>query len=145
MRTFDDFVIEQENKQLKPNGFAILKPGFQKYKDEWLKLMKDCGWRILDKSASTLTYGQAKELYKMHKGKDFYEDLVKYMSSEPCLCCACYKDCDDPIKEMCEIKDIVRQNWGIDDMKNCMHSSDSIYNVGREANICIQTGDTAYL
>jgi nucleoside diphosphate kinase len=44
----------------------------------------------------------------------------------------CYKDCKDPIKDMKSIKDKVRKIWGKDDMRNAMHSSDSIDNVNRE-------------
>ena len=74
----------------------------------------------------------------MHKDKPFYDDLCKYMSSNECVCCSCYKKCDNPIKEMKDIKDIVREKWGIDDMKNAMHSSDSLENVNRENNIIMK-------
>ena len=54
------------------------------------------------------------------------------MSSGDCLSCMCYKDCKYPIKDMKAIKDKVRKIWGKDDMRNAMHSSDSIDNVNRE-------------
>ena len=79
------------------NGFVILKPEFLDHSEEWLKILQDNEWDILDKQTLTLTNEQAHELYKMHKGKDFYEDLCKYMSSGKCLCCKCYKECADPI------------------------------------------------
>ena len=125
----------KESKDDYVNGFVILKPEFLDHSDEWLKILQDNEWDILDKQTLTLTNEQAHELYKMHKGKDFYEDLCKYMSSGKCLCCKCYKECADPIEDMDKIKDEVRKKWGKDDMKNAMHSSDSLQNAARESKI----------
>ena len=36
---------------------------------------------------------------------------------------------------MDKIKDEIRKKWGKDDMKNAMHSSDSLQNAARESNI----------
>ena len=52
-----------------------------------------------------------------------------------CLCAKCYKECEDPIEQMDSLKDKVRDKWGKNDMKNAMHSSDSIENVKRESKI----------
>jgi nucleoside diphosphate kinase len=57
------------------------------------------------------------------------------MSSEDCLCCICHKDCEDPVKDMKSLKDTVRDRWGKSEMKNAMHSSDSLKNVNREKEI----------
>ena len=125
----------KESKDNYVNGFVILKPGFLDHSDEWLKILQDNEWDILDKQTLTLSKEQAEELYKMHKGKDFYDDLCKYMSSGECLCCKCYKECSDPIEDMDKIKDEIRKKWGKDDMKNAMHSSDSLQNAARESKI----------
>ena len=127
-----------KESQLEMNGFVILKPEFLEWEDPWLDLLKNKGWQIIQKKKCQLSNDQCKELYKMHKGKPFYDDLCKYMSSDKCICCSCYKKCDNPIKEMKDIKDIVREKWGIDDMKNAMHSSDSLENVNRENNIIMK-------
>ena len=60
------------------------------------------------------------------------------MSSGDCICCSCSKKCDDPIKDMNKIKDKVRKQWGKDDMKNAMHSSDSLKNVDIESKLCLE-------
>ena len=114
------------------NGFCILKPEFLEYSDDFCKLLENNGWKIIQKQVRTLTEEEAKELYKDKSKEDYYEDLCKYMSSGDCLSCMCYKDCKDPIKDMKSIKDKVRKIWGKDDMRNAMHSSDSIDNVNRE-------------
>ena len=117
------------------NGFVILKPEFLDHEEEFIKLLNNNGWDVIQKQKRTLTGDEAGELYKMHKDKDFYKDLCKYMSSGDCLCCMCYKDCKDPIKDMDALKDKVRKTWGKDDMKNAMHSSDSLQNALRESKI----------
>ena len=117
------------------NGFVILKPEFLDHEEDFMTLLKNNGWKVIQKKRGALTQEQAEALYKPHKGKEFYHDLVKYMCSGDCLCCSCQKDCDDPIKDMSGLKDKVREKWGKDEMKNAMHSSDSQENVDREAAI----------
>lgn len=114
------------------NGFCILKPGFLEYLDEFCALLENNGWKIIRKQVMTLSVETAKELYKDKKDEDYYNDLCTYMSSGDCLCCMCHKECEDPIKDLKKLKDRVRKSWGIDDMKNAMHSSDSLENVNRE-------------
>ena len=114
------------------NGFVILKPGFCNHEDEWCKMLGNNGWKIIQKKKFKMTPETAKALYTMHKSKPFYDNLCTYMSSDDCICAMCYKDCEDPIGDMKTIKDKVRNAWGIDDMKNAMHSSDSLDNVKRE-------------
>ena len=125
----------KEDKDMYNNSFVILKPEFLSYKNEWIEMLQNNKWDILDKKQLTLSKDQAAELYCMHKGKDFYDDLCKYMSSGECLCCKCYKECNNPIEEMDKLKDQIRNKWSKDDMKNAMHSSDSLQNVKRESKI----------
>lgn len=141
MISLRQYIQEQKNKELKsdikePNGFVILKPGFLEHEQSWLNMIESDGWQIIRKRTTILSYDQCKELYKIHTSKRFYNDLCEYMSSADCICAICYKMCDDPIGDMKKLKDKVRDIWGVDDMKNCMHSSDSLKNVEREATIC---------
>ena len=130
------FLLKEETNQI--NGFVILKPEFLDHEDEFIKLLNNNGWNIVQKQKRKLSDNEAKELYKMHKDKDFYNDLCKYMCSDDCLCCQCYKDCKDPIKDMNALKDKVRKTWGKDEMKNAMHSSDSLENVNRESKLIFE-------
>ena len=132
MKTLIQFIKEQ-NAEL--NAFVILKPEFLKYEQQWLDMLKNNDWQIIQKKKLKLTHAQAEELYKMHKDKDFYKDLCNYMSSDDCICCTCHKDCKDPINEMKKLKDKARDAWGKSEMKNAMHSSDSLKNVERESKI----------
>lgn len=121
------------------NGFVILKPGFTKYKDQLLTLLKNDNWQPIQIGRLTLSGKQAKELYSPHKDKDFYNDLCSYMTSGEIIAISLHKDCQDPMVDMNKIKDKVRTAWGNgDDMKNVMHSSDSLENVERESKIIFQ-------
>jgi len=137
MKSFKKTYIINENVN-GINGFVILKPEFLNHKENFLKMLSNNGWQIIQKNERTLSLEEAKELYKMHSKKDFYNDLCKYMSSSNCLCCSCHKDCKDPIKEMNDLKDKVRKTWGKDEMKNGMHSSDSLENVNRESKLIFE-------
>ena len=130
MKTLIQFIKEQSAEL---NAFVILKPEFLKYEQQWLDMLTNNDWQIIQKKKLKLTHEQAEELYKMHKDKDFYKDLCDYMSSDDCICCN--KDCKDPIKEMKKLKDKARDAWGKSEMKNAMHSSDSLKNVERESKI----------
>lgn len=133
MKTLIQYIKESDNTQI--NAFVILKPEFLSHEDDFLSMLKNNGWQIVQKQTLQLTHEQAQELYKMHKDKKFYEDLCKYMSSDKCMCCTCHKSTDKPIEEMNKIKDKIRNAWGKSEMKNAMHSSDSIENVNRERKI----------
>ena len=132
MKTLIQFIKEQSAEL---NAFVILKPEFLKYEQQWLDMLTNNDWQIIQKKKLKLTHEQAEELYKMHKDKDFYKDLCDYMSSDDCICCTCHKDCKDPINEMKKLKDKARDTWGKSEMKNAMHSSDSLKNVERESKI----------
>lgn len=133
MKSLTQFILESKNLEL--NGFCILKPEFLDHEEDFLALLKNNDWNIVQKKKLLLSKEQSENLYSPHKDKDFYKDLCDYMSSGECLCCSCHKDCEDPIEDMKKLKDKVRKNWGKDEMKNGMHSSDSLENVNRESKI----------
>ena len=69
----------------KTTTLALIKPdayGAGK-KDEIVKMIKDSGFNILAEKEYTMTMDVAKEFYKEHEGKPFYETLTTWMSSAP--------------------------------------------------------------
>ena len=136
MKSLTNYICEAMQKKF--NGFAILKPEFLDIQDDFEDMLEDNGWKISDLTKIKMSLDDAKNLYKSHEKEDFYDDLCKYMSSGKCIAYELYKDCEDPIKDLKKLKDKVRDKWGKDDMKNCMHSSDSKENVKREADICFK-------
>jgi len=135
MKSLVEYITEKL-KEVPYNGFAILKPEFLDNQEDFEKELEDNGWKISDLTKIKLSLDDAKKLYDCHKDEDFYDELCKYMSSDKCIAYKLYKDCEDPIKDLKKVKDEVREKYSKDDMKNCMHSSDSKENVTREAEIC---------
>ena len=127
---YEDVVMSPE-----PNGFCMLKPEFNEYGPEFVALLKNKGWKVLDHVSKKFSPNEAEDFYKGLKDKPFFHKLCNYMSSGPCECYKCHKRCKDPIGEMKAFKKQVREQWGIDEMKNAMHSSDSPEAVIRECGI----------
>jgi nucleoside diphosphate kinase len=131
---YEDLVLNPS-----PNAFCMLKPGFTQYKDEFEKQLAAKGWKIINCCAKKFTRQEIEEFYSCHKDKDFFIKLCDYMITGHCECYSCYKRCDDPIKEMNKFKDKIRDEWGEDEMRNAMHSSDSKENVIRECSLAFNT------
>lgn len=135
MKSLKEYILEEVSEV---NGFCILKPEFLDYSDDWFNMLQNNGWQIVQKKQMKMSHDLASKLYACHKDKDFYKDLCNYMSSDDCICCICHKNCDNPIKDMDILKDKVRKAWGKSDMKNAMHSSDSLNNVTRERKLIFE-------
>ena len=72
----------------------------------------------------------------MHSEEPFYKDLCKYMSSDISVgYCLNYTGKGDPIEMANKLKDEIREQFGKDEIRNAIHSSDSEANVVREAKI----------
>lgn len=131
---FEDMVLAPE-----PNAFCMLKPGFNQYKDEFERLLKLNGWKIIKHCTKQFTRPEIEDFYIMHKDQGFYHKLCDYMITEACECYSCYKRCKDPYKEMGDFKKKIRDEWGEDEMKNGMHSSDNKDNMLKECNIAFNS------
>ena len=131
---FEDVVLSPE-----PNAFCMLKPGFNQYKDEFERLLKLNGWKIIKHCTKQFTRPEIEDFYIMHKDQGFYHKLCDYMITEACECYLCYKRCKDPYKEMGDFKKKIRDEWGEDEMRNGMHSSDNKENMLKESNIAFNT------
>jgi len=69
----------------KSTTLALIKPdayGAGK-KDDIVNMIKNNGFTILAEKEYTMTMDVAKEFYKEHEGKPFYETLTTWMSSAP--------------------------------------------------------------
>ena len=131
---YEDVVLKPE-----PNGFCMLKPGFVQYKDEFEKQLKAKGWIIVNQCTKRFGRPEIEDFYSCHKDKPFYNKLCDYMITEACECYSCYKNCKDPYKEMGDFKKKIRDEWGEDEMRNGMHSSDNKENMLKECNIAFNT------
>lgn len=129
----DDKVIKFSEPQ---EAFIVIKPGFLNLNEKILKKFTDNGFTIKRTRPKILTKSEAEVLYEVHKKEDFFDDLVKYMSSGESL--GVILKPDKPMKEsklfekIGKIKDEVRNEWSESDMRNVMHSSDNRENMKNE-------------
>ena len=73
---------------------AILKPDCvrKKLTGEVISRIEKAGFKILGMKKTKLTKETASGFYAVHKGKPFYDGLVEFMSSAPCVPIALEKD-----------------------------------------------------
>tara|TARA_Y100000590_G_C15493724_1_gene928857 strand:- start:157 stop:567 length:411 start_codon:yes stop_codon:yes gene_type:complete len=64
---------------------SIIKPDATKlgYTDLINQMIEDAGLKIIEKKQLTLNNDQAKEFYKVHSDKSFYNELCDFMTSGP--------------------------------------------------------------
>lgn len=141
MKNLRNFITEYLCTPKNAKAFIIIKPGFLEYKDEIFKYCADKGFIMHDHTnPMKLTNKQITDLYGCHSKEDWYDDLCKYMASGEVIAAEYVFDYDkhpgtNTIDLMKQIKHHFRDKYGKDDMKNCMHSSDSLENVQREGKI----------
>ena len=117
--------------------FVIIKPGFLPLCSKILQIFEEKGWNISQLRTKQLLLSEARTLYSIHKKEDFYDDLCKYMSSGLTMAFIFSKNnvTGDIFEETGKIKDIIRKKWGESDMRNVIHSSDSLEHMNKEASI----------
>ena len=118
------------------DGFIIIKPGFLKYTDDIIRDLHRLDFVIIEAMEKTLTREEAETIYSVHKGKAFYEKLIKYMTSGPSIgmiLLSPFSDRESAIETLKQLKEKYRKRYSIDKTHNVIHSSDSYQNVIYEA------------
>ena len=118
------------------DGFIIIKPGFLRYTDNIIRDLHRLDFTIIEALEKTLTREEAEEIYSVHKGKPFYEKLIKYMTSGPSIgmiLLSPFSDRESAIETLKQLKEKYRKRYSIDKTHNVLHSSDSYQNVIYEA------------
>ena len=119
--------------------FVIIKPGFLKYSGDIIKRFERSGWDLEKITTKQLLLSEAKRLYAIHKDEDWYDDLCEYMSSAPTTAIIFKNDklvmSPEIFDRTSAIKDEIRKKYGEDEMRNVIHSSDSIQHMAQEKSI----------
>jgi len=100
-----------------------------------------------------LTEAQAGAFYEVHRGRPFYDELVRFMTSGPCLPMALERDdavahlrtvigATDPAEAAAGT---VRKLYAESKGKNAIHASDSRENADREVGFFFSEGELAGL
>lgn len=118
------------------DGFIIIKPEFLRYANEIIRDLHKRDFIIIEAEEKTLTKEEAEAIYSCHKGKPFFNELIEYMTSSPCIgmiVLSPFSDRESSIETLKELKEKYRKRYGIDKTRNVMHSSDSYQNTLYEA------------
>jgi len=117
---------------------AILKPDCVRKKliGEVISRIEKAGFTILAMKKTRLTRKTAGEFYEVHKGKPFYDGLVEFMSSGPCVPIALEKEnAVDDFRTLIGATDpkeaapgTIRKLYADNKGENIVHGSDSVKN-----------------
>lgn len=121
---------------------AILKPDSvrKNYIGDIIKMILDAGFKIKAMKMLKMTPESAKVFYLVHKDRPFYDELVEYMTSGPCIPMALEKEnavadfrkligATDPTQAE---EGTVRKLYAKDKAENAIHGSDSDENAAIE-------------
>ena len=113
----------------KQNIFVIIKPGFLKDNQFIINEFEKFGWVVDRIKTKRLLLSEAKRLYDIHKKEEWFDDLCNYMTSD--LCTGILFTKDKPMSkkmfdETNKIKDVIRKKLSESEMRNAIHSSDSL-------------------
>ena len=119
---------------------TIIKPDAYHVADQITKRITFEGFRVIAMKAIMLTKNQSSEFYSIHKGKDFYDDLIKFMTSGPIVIYALEKEnAVDDFRKLIGSTDpleanpgTIRSIYGKAVSSNAIHGSDSDDNAQKE-------------
>ena len=106
------------------------------------KIIENSGLRIIAQKRIQLNEDKAKKFYEVHNDKAFYNDLVKYMSSEPVIvqvlegenAITKYRKIMGSTDPLLAEEGTIRKKIAISKQENSVHGSDSIENAKKEIN-----------
>ena len=121
---------------------AIIKPDAVKnnYSGKIISIIIESGFKILAGRFISLSLTRAKGFYAVHKGKPFFEELTKFMSSGPCWILALEKEnaVDEWRKTIGNTnpadadRGTIRKLYATNLSENAVHGSDSDENAAIE-------------
>ncbi len=121
---------------------TIIKPGaFKRDKTgEILKIIENAGFKIKAMKLLKMTKKNAENFYAIHKGKDFYNDLVEFMSSGYIVAAILEKE--NAVEDFRTLigntdpaiaaEGTIRHLYGVSVKENAVHGSDSDTNAIKE-------------
>lgn len=121
---------------------AIIKPDAVNdgYIGEIISIISKAGFKIKAMKMTHLTKAQAQKFYEVHKERPFYNDLVEYMTSGPCVPIALEKDnAVEDYRKLIGATDpsqaeegTIRKLYARSKQFNAVHGSDSDENAEKE-------------
>lgn len=127
-------MIERSMALIKPDGVERNLIG------NIISVYEDNGLKVVHLKLMTATRELAEKHYSQHKGKDFYEELITYITRSPL--CAIILEGEDAIKRIRAINGAtspddaadgtIRHKYARSKTENCVHASDNEESAKRE-------------
>lgn len=127
---------------MKNRTFAIIKPDAIQNNDtgKIYDRILNANFKVLGAKLLRMTNEQAQGFYSIHRERPFFNDLVNFMTSSPCMVLALEKDnavaewrktigATDPQKAE---KNTIRADFATNVQENAVHGSDSDENAEKE-------------
>jgi len=139
------FQLKKLNHKIKSNmsyTLTIIKPDSFKSGNDQLIISRilDSGFSVIDMQIKMLSVDVAEQFYKEHKGKDFYFDLLNFMTSGPIIVLCLKKE--NAVEDFRKLigntdpkeaeKGTIRNVYGTDIAHNAIHGADSDESATRE-------------
>ena len=115
--------------------FSIIKPDATKRNitGDINKVIEESGLRIIAQKRIKLSNEQAENFYSVHKDKPFFNDLIKYMTSEPVIvqvlsgenCVEKYRSVMGATNPENSDEGTIRKLFALNIQENSVHGSDS--------------------
>jgi nucleoside-diphosphate kinase len=119
--------VERTFSIIKPDAVAAGNAG------NVLAMLEQAGFRILALRMLRMTAEQAEGFYAVHRERPFFQGLVKFMTSGPCIVMALERD--DAIRKLREVmgatnpanaaEGTIRKKYAGDIERNAIHGSDA--------------------
>jgi nucleoside-diphosphate kinase len=124
--------------------FTILKPGIlqRRLVGKIISILETRGFRIIAMKMIKIPTKTAEVHYKEHKGKEFYNPLIGYMTSDPVVVMVLEREnAVDSLRKVAgstnpdnAVPGTIRGDFGVHTRNNIVHASDSIESAEREIN-----------
>lgn len=128
---------------IKPDAFGAGKAG------KIIAHLEAGGFRVAAARVMTMTRAQAGEFYAVHRGRPFYDELVEFMTSGPCMpmilakpnAVAALRDAIGATDPAEAAAGTVRKLYAESKGRNAIHASDSDENAVRESTFFFAEAD----
>lgn len=112
--------------------FCLIKPDIYKRNKIGciLSILESNDFIIKRLYSCLLTYQEAYQYYELYKNQDFFNDLLKYITSGKCIAVLLEKE--NAVNDLKKLVVYIREKYGIDNMRNAIDSSDSKKDAIRE-------------
>lgn len=136
-------MLERTLSIIKPDAVAAGRTG------KILAMIEEAGFRILALRMQRLRREQAEEFYDVHRGKHFYDSLVRFMTEGPVVVMALERE--DAVARLRDLmgptdpakagEGTVRKLYGTNIERNAIHGSDAADTAERELRFFFSTSE----